>query len=1072
MKRVAVFFFAALALSFGQSHGRQDEYALMLSDAPAIRSIQSRSQLNSAAAKAAVARIRKAQDAIRPELARRNVRVAGTSQVLVNAIFVNTTEDVARSLANLPGVEYVVSLPPVKPALTTALGLQNVPAAWSALGGDTNAGAGVRIGIIDSGIDQNHAGFKDTSLQPPSGFPAGDTGYTNSKVIVARSYMPQTVTWSGLPDDVSPRDHLGHGTAIAMIAAGVKNTGPQGAIEGVAPKAFLGSYKVFGSPGINDYADPDAVIQALTDALNDHMDIVTLSMYEGDSVIFGPLDTPPAACSSSFGSACDPIAIAVENAVSNGMVVVTAAGNAGNIGTKSSTLNSILTPGDAPSAITVGASTNSHIFYQAVHVTDSGAPTNLQNIQAVLSNGPRLKTPLTATITDASQVGSGCAALPPGSLNGAIALMPIGTCVFYLDTIEIAQNAGAVAAILYQGTGTSLQGAGLSAPTSGIPAALIGNADGTALKTYVDAHSGAKASLDPALKAVDSQAYAVAPYSSRGPTPGLFAINKTLAIKPELVAVGDNVYTATETYDPSGGMYDATGYTAASGTSFAVPMVAGAAALVKQQFPGFTPAQIKSALVNTATQNVTDGGGAASVYAAGAGQLSAADALNVPATLDPATLQFGVVNPASSASVSLTLKITNVGKNSATFGFADLSTSALQVQPASLTLSPGQQNSITLTLNGRQTTPGPHEGFIVVTEAAAPGGTPTLRVPYQYIVASGVVSDAFPLQNSSFSDAPNDVDYFRIAFRAIDSAGVPVAGQSVAFKSTSGGGSIASGDSATDRLGDAGAYVNTGAALGPQTFSGAVGGFTVPFYAYIRPYPNISNGVSNAASGTVGQGLAPGSYVSIYGSSLADSTLVESTPSLPVSLAGVSVMFDGGGLLLPGHIHFVSPSQVNVQIPWEYQGQKSVNMMVMCQYLISATYTLPLATYSPGVFLVGSNAAVLDWPGYKLVDSSNAAQRGQVIQIYVNGMGPLDQAQTSGDPASTTQLANTTTKPTVTIGGVAVPPGDVLFSGLAPGIVGLYQVNVIVPASAPTGNQPLIITIGGVASAQANLPVR
>src|SRR5207249_6590483 len=126
----------------------------------------------------------------------------------------------------------------------------------------------------------------------------------------------------------SPRDRVGHGTAIAMIAAGAQNTSPLGQIQGVAPKAFLGNYKIFGSPGVIDFPLYADFAKAIEDAFADGMDIVTLSLGEGHAAYYGPLDTDPQGC----GGACDIFAQKVENAVSNGMVVVASAGNDGNIG--------------------------------------------------------------------------------------------------------------------------------------------------------------------------------------------------------------------------------------------------------------------------------------------------------------------------------------------------------------------------------------------------------------------------------------------------------------------------------------------------------------------------------------------------------------------------------------------------------------------------------------------------------------------------------------------------------------------------------------------------------------------
>ena len=146
-------------------------------------------------------------------------------------------------------------------------------------------------------------------------------------------------------------------------------------------------------------------------------------------------------------------------------------------------------------------------------------------------------------------------------------------------------------------------------------------------------------------------------------------------------------------------------------------MVAGAVALVKQNHSAWTPAQLKSAVVNTATQDVTDGGVAASVNAVGAGKLSVGDAVNVAATLDPATISFGAIG-AGALPIRRTLNITNVGGATATFNFAVQPPNAnVTVSPSSITLSPGQTSPVTVTLQGSRPNAGSYEGFIVVTGA-------------------------------------------------------------------------------------------------------------------------------------------------------------------------------------------------------------------------------------------------------------------------------------------------------------------------------------------------------------------
>ena len=132
-----------------------------------------------------------------------------------------------------------------------------------------------------------------------------------------------------------------------MIAAGRPNTSPDGiSITGIAPKAFLGNYKIYGSPGVNDYTFGSAILAALEDAFLDGMDVVSLSF--GSSAVYGPLDRGAACGSTDPTFVCDIRADAVENAVAKGMAVVVSAGNDADLGFKYPDLQRHLHAGHGP----------------------------------------------------------------------------------------------------------------------------------------------------------------------------------------------------------------------------------------------------------------------------------------------------------------------------------------------------------------------------------------------------------------------------------------------------------------------------------------------------------------------------------------------------------------------------------------------------------------------------------------------------------------------------------------------------------------------------------------------------
>ena len=178
----------------------------------------------------------------------------------------------------------------------------------------------------------------------------------------------------------------------AFATAGASVKAPVASINGVAPKAFLGNYKIYGTPGINDQPTGAVMIQALEDALKDGMDIAVLA--SGSAALFGPFDQGglcQAGVIKSYipSAACDVLTFAVENAIQLGMTVVVSAGEDGGSGYNFPTLATINSPGTAPDAITVGATTNSHVLYSTVSVAGSGIPSNLTNIDALFGRAPK-----------------------------------------------------------------------------------------------------------------------------------------------------------------------------------------------------------------------------------------------------------------------------------------------------------------------------------------------------------------------------------------------------------------------------------------------------------------------------------------------------------------------------------------------------------------------------------------------------------------------------------------------------------------------------------------------------------
>ena len=247
-----------------------NQYILLLEDAPVSARFAAREQMRTTAAVAYRQQVETKQAAVRQELAARNFQVFGSVSVLVNAIFVGAPASRVAELQSIPGVIGVRPVRRFKLALNRATQLMNAPAAWNVLGGASNAGKGIKIAILDSGIDQTHPAFQDSTLPMPAGFPICTTGhpedcaYTSNKVIVARSYVrmlaagsnPRNPAADSMPDDYSPRDRDGHGTAVASCAAAnstatpaITTTGGPLTIVGHGAQGLPGQLQGYGKSG-------------------------------------------------------------------------------------------------------------------------------------------------------------------------------------------------------------------------------------------------------------------------------------------------------------------------------------------------------------------------------------------------------------------------------------------------------------------------------------------------------------------------------------------------------------------------------------------------------------------------------------------------------------------------------------------------------------------------------------------------------------------------------------------------------------------------------------------------------
>jgi len=215
--------------------------------------------------------------------------------------------------------------------------------------------------------------------------------------------------------------------------------------------------------------------------------------------------------------------------------------------------------------------------------------------------------------------------------------------------------------------------------------------------------------------------------------------------------------------------------------------------------------------------------------------------------------------------------------------------------------------------------------------------------------------------------------------------------------------------------------------------------------------------VVSAADGA--SSVAPGGLMSVLGTNLSATSLASNAIPLPTVLGDSCLIANGQ----PIPLLYVSPAQVNAQMPAQAVGNVSISMHTPGG--VSNTFVANVLPSAPAVFRSATSGDLTNIPTVVrfsnglVVTSTNPVHRGDILTIYLTGLGAVNPPVPDGVPASADPLSTTVVNPSVAIGGAGCP---VMFSGLAPGYVGLYVLNVSVPSSTPQGlSVPLTISAGG-----------
>lgn len=718
-------------------------------------------KLGKAEKQAIKAQLKSTQDGLRGAIEKLGGTVLADYQVAYNGIKVSIDRKNLDALATLPGVVAVRPLQVMERDNSRGVPMIGAPGVWDGVAG--LRGEGIKVAVIDTGIDFTHANFGGPGTT--AAFEAADAADTLP--ADATLFGPAAPRVKGGIDlvgddydasadagdpaliphpDPNPLDCNGHGSHVAgsaagsgVLADGTTYGGPYDATTvaanswtigpGVAPKADIYGIRVFGCGG-----STNVTVDAIEWAVDNEMDVINMSL------------------GSAFGSNADPSAEASTNAANAGVVVVTSAGNSGP--------NQYITgsPGVADGAIATAALDPVPTF-PGVSVAAGDL-----TIDAINANGHEFSGPLSGTLkviqdnpATAENEALGCSVAAYGGANSlppnTIAVVNRDTCARVAKAI-FGQQAGAAAVIMVNNaTGLPpFEGKITSNPDDGTPftvtipflgvrgPATTATSDGAKLRAKPD---GTATTLTPKLLA-NPGFKQFASFSSGGPR------MHDSALKPDITAPGVSIVST--------GVGTGNGAATISGTSMASPHVAGVAALTVQAHPGWSVRDLKAAIVNTGEPGGFAAGYRTSRGGTGLVQPQRSTATSVVAGTSggggyDVAVNFGFAELPATFVGTKTVEVRNNGSAPATFNLAAVpgaaaTTSAhtLGFSSGSVVVPAGGSASFDVTLTVPASTAGSSSGGLAFREAvglielnpatASDNGGIKLRVPYYLVPRS------------------------------------------------------------------------------------------------------------------------------------------------------------------------------------------------------------------------------------------------------------------------------------------------------------------------------------------------